>query len=65
VCNHYKSSGEWRTRTGEFSELRIPQPVILVDDQMAAGLDPGNAVSAFLQPSPVGSFVVEPVRAPA
>jgi putative SOS response-associated peptidase YedK len=30
VCNHYRSSGEWRTRTGEFSQLRIP---IFSDDR--------------------------------
>ena len=24
MCNHYSSSGEWRTLTGEFSQLRLP-----------------------------------------
>lgn len=30
MCNHYRSSGEWRTRADEFSQLKIP---LFADDR--------------------------------
>ncbi len=35
------------------------QPAILAPVQLAAWLDPANPITAFLEPSPAGTFVVE------
>ena len=38
------------------------QPVVLAPDELGAWLDPANAITGFLEPSPKGTFTVELAR---